>query len=161
MAVLRSRRPIPEDSSSDSTSVIALQMVIIHAISWIPRYYIYEPLANARMNGFKTWDEEEAKRFSQTATSLLFFCSSAFFIYQILSPEEWLYSTAGWYSMSNATYLRPDFKFYYLLYIARFSSDLVSIFFESRKKVCRSSGAPYLGSFFAKCFKSHSYRFFS
>jgi len=110
-------------------------MIIVHAISWIPRYVLYEPLANARMKGYKTWDDEEAKRFSQTATSLLFFCSSAFFIYQILSPEEWLYSTAGWYSMSYNFILRPDFKFYYLLYIARFCSDLVSIFFESRKKV--------------------------
>ena len=118
-------------------TVITMQMMMIHAISWLPRYFIYEPLANARMKGFKTWDDDEAKRFSQTATSLLFFCSSAIFAYRVLSPEEWLYSTSGWYSMSNSTYLQPAFKFYYLLYIARFSSDLISLFFESRKKVRR------------------------
>lgn len=108
-------------------------MILIHTISWIPRYIIY-----ARMKGFKAWDKDEAKRFSQTAMSLLFCGSSSFFVYQILSPEEWLYSTSGWYAMSSnttATVLRPEFKFYYLLYIARFSSDLVSIFFESRKTV--------------------------
>ena len=121
-------------------TVITMQIVIIHVISWLPRYIIYEPLANARMKGFKTWDDDEAKRFSQTATSLLFFCSSAVFAYRVLSPEEWLYSTSGWYSMSNSTYLQPAFKFYYLLYIARFSSDLISLFFESRKKVRRRAG---------------------
>ena len=111
-------------------------IAIVHVISWLPRYIIYEPLANARMKGFKTWDDDEAKRFSQTATSLLFFCSSAVFATRILGPEEWIYSPSSWSFMSNITYVSPSFKFYTLWYISRFSSDLISIFFEKRKKVC-------------------------
>lgn len=114
--------------------VLAVLIAIVHVISWLPRYIIYEPLANARMKGFKTWDDDEAKRFSQTATSLLFFCSSAVFATRILGPEEWIYSPSSWYFMSNITYVSPSFKFYTLWYISRFSSDLISIFFEKRKK---------------------------
>lgn len=106
---------------------------LIHIISWLPRYCVYEPLANARMKGFKTWNDEEARKFSQTATSFLFFSSSAFFAHRVLGPEEWIYSTSGWFSMASTFLIKPDFKFYYLLYVARFLSDLVSIFFESRK----------------------------
>lgn len=110
-------------------------VVMVHAISWLPRWTVYEPLANWRMNGFKTWDASECRKFSQTSTSLLFFCTSAFFVGRILLPKEWLFSRQGWDGLSHSEVIDADFKFYYLLYMARFLSDLISIFFEDRKRV--------------------------
>lgn len=107
---------------------------MVHSLSWLPRWLIYEPLANARMKGFKGWDASECRKFSQTATSLLFFCSSAFFVARILLPKDWLFSREGW-DAANSEVIEADYKFYYLLYIARFLSDMVSIFFEERKTV--------------------------
>jgi len=112
--------------------VLAILIVIVHTVSWLPRYLLWEPLANWRMQGHKTWDHLEAQKFSQTATSLLFFCSSSFFVWRILSPRDWLYSREGWFNTGPLT--DADFRFYYLLYSARFLSDLVSIFFEDRKR---------------------------
>ena len=114
-------------------AVIVMLVAIVHTISWLPRYFLWEPLANWRMHGCKTWDEAEAKRFSQTATSLMFFCSSTFFVSRILSPKDWLYSRQGW--QQTGPLIDPDFRFYYLLYSARFLSEIVSIFFEERKRV--------------------------
>lgn len=121
-----------------SKTVLVILIVIVHAVSWLPRYLLWEPLANWRMQGHKTWDQSEAQKFSQTATSLLFFCSSSFFVWRLLSPRDWLYSRAGWKMMGPLT--DADFRFYYLLYSARFLSDLISIFFEDRKKVRPFSG---------------------
>lgn len=114
--------------------VLAIMVVMVHAISWLPRWTVYEPLANWRMNGFKTWDASECRKFSQTSTSLLFFCTSAFFVGRILLPKEWLFSRQGWDGLSHSEVIDADFKFYYLLYMARFLSDLISIFFEDRKR---------------------------
>ncbi len=107
--------------------------VMVHTVSWLPRFLLWEPLANFRMRGHKSWDQSEAQKFSQTATSLLFFCSSTFFVWRLLSPRDWLYSRAGWHA--TGPLIDADFRFYYLLYSARFISDLVSIFFEDRKQV--------------------------
>ena len=109
-------------------------VVMVHAISWLPRWFIYQPLANSRMKGFKTWDAAECRKFSQTATSLLFFGSSAFFVARILLRKDWLFSRQGWHD-AHTYIVEADYKFYYLLYMARFLSDLVSIFFEDRKTV--------------------------
>jgi hypothetical protein len=64
----------------------------------------------------------------------MFFILSAFFVARILLSKEWLFDRSGWPVPSLQ--IDADYKFYYLLYIARFFSDLVSIFFEDRKKVC-------------------------
>jgi hypothetical protein len=123
--------------------VIAMLVVIIHLVSWLPRFIIYEPLANWRMKGCKGWDQSECRKFSQTATSLLFFSSSAFFIARILLPKDWLFSREGWASLSHSQFIEADLKFYFLLYMARFLSDLISIFFEDRKFVRFFSLYPY------------------
>lgn len=107
--------------------------VFIHCISWGTRWVLWEPLANARMKGFKGWDKAEMQHFSMTATSLLFFTTSALFAARILLSKEWLFSREGW--TQRGPLIDADYKFYYLVYAARFFSDLVSIFFEDRKKV--------------------------
>jgi len=120
-------------TNSASVKVVAMLAAIVHAVSWWPRWLLYEPLASHRMQGHKRWDASECQRFSQTATSLLFFCTSAFFANRVLLSKEWLFSREAWNPRRN--FVEADFKFYYLLYIARFLSDLVSIFFEDRKRV--------------------------
>jgi hypothetical protein len=64
-------------------------------------------------------------------TACLFFTTSGVFANRILLPKPWLFSRAGWAHPSP--YIDADFKFYYLLYSARFLSDSTSLFFESRQ----------------------------
>jgi ceramide synthetase len=93
------------------------------------------------MQGHKGWNRAECRRVSQTCTSLLFFVSSALIAYRVLLQKEWLFSRQGWTIVGEG--IDRDYKLYYLLYAARFFSDLVSIFFEDRKTVslvhCRST----------------------
>eukprot|EP00934_Nitzschia_sp_Nitz4_P005423 Nitzschia sp. Nitz4//scaffold44_size153857//124175//125354//NITZ4_002742-RA/size153857-augustus-gene-0.25-mRNA-1//-1//CDS//3329552220//5413//frame0 len=127
----------PYDTSVDPACagsdwvVILLLGLIIHTVSWLPRWIVYEPLANWRMKGTKHWDAAECHRLSQTATSLLFFTTSASFAIRILLSKDWLFSREGW--TGRGPLIDPDYKLYYLLYAARFFSDLVSLFFEDRK----------------------------
>ena len=92
-----------------------------------------EPLANYRMMGHKSWDEMECKRFSQSFAELNFFAFSAFFAFRILITKDWLFQRSEWPERSYL--IDADYKFYYLLYVARFWSDSVSLFFEVRKAV--------------------------
>jgi TLC domain len=122
--------------------VILVLAVIIHAASWWPRWLVYEPLANWRMEGGSTsrattktataWEREECRRFSMTCTSCLFFTLSAVFANRVLLPKEWLFDRNAW--TVREPNIDADFKFYYLMYAARFVSDLVSLFYESRSR---------------------------
>mmetsp|Transcript_134296 Transcript_134296/g.199858 ORF Transcript_134296/g.199858 Transcript_134296/m.199858 type:complete len:333 (+) Transcript_134296:175-1173(+) len=122
----------PEACAGSDWVVIALLAVIAHAVSWLPRWYIYEPLANFRMKEHKLWNEQEAKRFSQSCTSALFFTLSAFFASCILLPKDWLFERSAW--PERGPLIDADYKFYYLLYAGRFCSDCVSLFYEERKQ---------------------------
>ena len=127
------------DCAGSDWIVILILGVIIHAISWWSRWLVWEPLANLRMKGHKSWTREECQRYSQTCTSAMFFVLSAVFAARILLPKEWLFKREGWTMREHL--IEADYKFYYLVYAARFFSDLVSIFFEDRKKVRKKSQA--------------------
>ena len=113
--------------------VILILGLIVHVVSWGTRWLLWEPFFNFRMKSHKTWSREECQRFSMTCTSFLFFSLSATFAARILLSKEWLFSREGW--TMRGPLIEADYKFYYLLYAARFFSDLVSIHFEDRKKV--------------------------
>jgi hypothetical protein len=122
-----------EECAGSDWMVMLILVVIIHAISWWTRWFLWEPLGNRRMKGHKTWTEHECQKFSQTCTSAMFFFLSAFFASRILLSKDWLFDRHGW--VKRGPLIEADYKFYYLLYASRFVSDLVSIFFEDRKKV--------------------------
>lgn len=85
------------------------------------------------MKDSKLWSQAESYRFSQAATSLLFFTTSAYVAAKILLSKEWLFERKSWTEIGFI--IDADYKFYYLIYASRFFSDLVSLFFEDRKKV--------------------------
>ena len=122
--------------------VLAIMATVFHCFSWLPRWMIYEPLANKRMMGHKGWDRDEARRFSQTCASAQTFFASTFFGLRIMMSKDWLLERSEWAGYFQ--FVDADFKFYYLLYCARFFSDIVSIFFELRKRV-RACGALHSG----------------
>ncbi|KAL3904823.1 MAG: hypothetical protein SGILL_009919 [Bacillariaceae sp.] len=111
--------------------VILILTVIIHTISWGTRWLLWEPLAKYRMQGIKSFTLEEQKRFSMTCTACMNFTLSAVFAYRILGNKPWLLERQDW--TVRQPLIDADFKFYYLLYAARFLSDMVSLLFESRQ----------------------------
>mmetsp|Transcript_40117 Transcript_40117/g.96870 ORF Transcript_40117/g.96870 Transcript_40117/m.96870 type:complete len:369 (+) Transcript_40117:62-1168(+) len=115
--------------------IILILVCIIHCLSWIPRWMVWEPLADAyksQSGKTTTWNKEECRRFSMTVTSCMFFTISAIFGYRVLAHKSWLFDRYAWTERSPA--VETDFKFYYLVYASRFISDSISLFFESRNR---------------------------
>jgi TLC domain len=112
--------------------VIGILMVLTLMVSWGTRWLLFEPFANWRMQGVKHWNKNECQRFSMTCSSCWNFVMSAVFAHRILSDKPWLFVREQW--MELGPYIDADFKFYYLWYAARFLSDIVSLWFESRQR---------------------------
>jgi hypothetical protein len=92
------------------------------------------------MKTHPSWDQDQRQKFSQNMTTASFFCISAFFLYRILANTDWLWIPELWsanlHDDGNAKHvIQADFKLYYLLYLARFCSDSVSMFYDIRRKV--------------------------
>ena len=99
---------------------------IVHVVSWGARWLLYEPFAK--------WQgalKSTAQKFSQAVSQATFHIIMAFFAWKVLGEKIWLWDIEKWNEISY--YIDEDFKFYYLLYASRYSSDLVSIFYEHRK----------------------------
>lgn len=116
--------------------VVSIMSAMIFAVTWWGRWFVWEPIAEMRMAGLKKhFDPSTRKRFGMTMTSILFHSTSAFFVFKILTKTDWLWSARDWSSNIEEGTIETDFKFYYLLYLARYCSDSVSMFFEERRKV--------------------------
>jgi hypothetical protein len=135
-----------ECAGSDWIVVLIMSMVIF-AVTWWGRWFVWEPIAAMRMAGLKKKLDpstiSNTKRFGMTMTSILFHFTSAFFVFKILTKTEWLWSAREWSSNVQEGTIETDFKFYYLLYLARYCSDSVSMFFEERRKVRTAQYAYY------------------
>lgn len=108
---------------------------IVHTVSWSIRWVIFEPYyrhhhhrRTAALNNPK-----DMQNFSQSCAACLFHTVSAYFAYRILSTKAWLYKQDEWFQRSDDDSLAADLKFYYLLYAARYLSDIVSLCFEHRR----------------------------
>lgn len=116
--------------------LLVMMSVTIFVLTWSGRWLIWEPIAEMRMKGLKKqFDPSVKKRFGVTLTSIIVHVCSAFFVFRILTPTEWLYLPRSWGDDIDDEATDADFKFYYLLYLARYCSDSVSILFEDRRKV--------------------------
>jgi hypothetical protein len=88
------------------------------------------------MKGHKSWNTSEKKKFSMTVTSAIFFIIASIAGWSVLYNHAWLWNPPQWSENLFQDYtLDAAFKFHYLLYAARFSSDFVSLFFEERRLV--------------------------
>jgi hypothetical protein len=114
------------------SKVLLILIAVMLAVSWFPRWLLWEPFANRRMKDSPTWTYEECRRFSMTCSSFVFFALSAVFANRILRPKDWLLDRDAW--TQRGPLVDPDLKFFYLMYAARFATDLVNIFFESRSR---------------------------
>lgn len=116
--------------------VVLFLTAIIHVISWTSRWLLWEPLADWRMKGHKSWNTSEKKKFSMACTSAMFFIIASIAGWRVFSVQEWLWDPDRWNeNLYLDRTLDAAFKFHYLLYAARFSSDFLSIFFEERRFV--------------------------
>ncbi|CAJ1961853.1 unnamed protein product [Cylindrotheca closterium] len=115
--------------------LVFMMSVVIFVLTWWGRWFIWEPLADLRISGSKKhFDPSVKKRFGVTLTSIIVHVCSAFFVFRILVPTEWLYKPSCWVDNIDDDTIDADLKFYYLLYLARYCSDSVSILFEERRK---------------------------
>jgi len=120
---------------TNQQTVWVILACIIHVLSWSGRWFIYEPLADARMKGKSpTWDHKACQKFSETMTCNVFFIISASLGCRVIWPKHWSTSSVAWTDNIDDWSLPGDYKFFYILYGARFTSDLISIFFENRPR---------------------------
>lgn len=118
--------------------LIILSMGVL-IVSWLPRWLLYEPLANhLRRTRSLKWTQEKAERFSQSVAACSFHIIMAVFAWSVLKRKDWLYDKGAWVeNLHGDNLIEPDFKFYYLLYAARYVSDLVSMHYEHKTKVSK------------------------
>jgi hypothetical protein len=144
MNVIQSALIFLSNFSLVRSTVLGVLCIAVHLLSWLPRWLIYEPLfLMLRPSQSKLTDQSSRtiQRFSQVLTAASFHILMAFFAWRVLSHKGWLWHVKSWsegfFEEGGATVLRiePDFKFYYLLYAARYISDLISLFFEPSKSV--------------------------
>jgi hypothetical protein len=125
-----------ECAGSDLITLVLLT-AIIHCISWSARWLFYEPFSNWFMKGHKGWGKGISQKLSATCTSALFFTISGCVGWKILRHKHWLFVRPSWtdnITIDGPLLIEADFKFYYLLYAARFTSDIISIFYEQRTR---------------------------
>jgi TLC domain len=106
--------------------ILVMLFVVVHTISWSGRWTVWEPFY--RWHRGTKGSIKDMQNFSQTLTAGLFCSLSAYFGYRVLTPKEWLYNRNEWFQVSH--FMDADFKFYYLLYAARYLSDSVSLCYE-------------------------------
>ena len=112
--------------------ILLLLFLVIHTISWVGRWIFWQPLARiiAKCRSHAI-DAISVERFGLSMTECSFFVLSGFFAFRIISKKPWLYHPLEWnsnlYDDSNYLWLDTDFKFYYLLYLARFISATISV----------------------------------
>lgn len=117
--------------------------LMIHTISWGSRWLIWEPFAkwhlkvpSAPVDATST--NKKIENFSQCINAATFHVLSAFFAWRIMWGENRLWPPDNWDEDGITKLNDLDFKFYYLLYAARYISDLFSLFFEHARSVSQS-----------------------
>jgi hypothetical protein len=117
--------------------VLLFLFAIVHAVSWWPRWFLYEPVAHRFRKNCKGWTLIKAEKFSQAVTAASFHTLMGIFAYLSIHDKAWLWETTKWSQNLEDNRIEPDFKFYYLLYAARYLSDMVSLFYENAKSVSK------------------------
>jgi hypothetical protein len=115
--------------------VLLFLFLVVHAVSWWPRWLFYEPFYNSLRKQQKGWSQVTAEKFSQAVTAASFHIIMAVFAWRIIRDKPWLWDMDKWSQNLHDKTIEPDFKLYYLLYAARYLSDLVSLFYEHPRSV--------------------------
>ena len=121
--------------------ILGALFLLVHGCSWIPRWYIYEPvwyrlrppLSSSSSSSLQT-TTTTAPKFSQSLTAASFHGIMAYLAYQVLQDEPWLYDRHQWVPDDSHT-MSLSFKLYYLLYAVRYTSDLLSLPWEPVRSV--------------------------
>lgn len=115
--------------------VLLIQFLICHALSWWTRWLFWEPAARWFLGQRAT--VKRVQKFSQSTITCLFHITMGFAAWRILSPQDWLWDCRQWsvlilhhQEQADDFTINADLKFYYLLYAARYISDLISLAFE-------------------------------
>ncbi|CAB9528451.1 LAG1 longevity assurance homolog [Seminavis robusta] len=117
--------------------VLLYLFLVVHCCSWFSRWLVWEPFARWRLGVSSNCGDATTKRkienFSQSVNAASFHILSSIFVWRILSQKEWLWSTEAWGDPTALSSIEPDFKFYYLLYAARYISDMLSLYYENKR----------------------------
>jgi len=119
---------------------------VVHAISWGSRWLVFEPFARRSLQANITTttinkkrycsDDATLEKFSQSSNAAVFHLLSSYFAWRIVGQKPWLWSVQEWGNdIQSLNTIDLDFKFYYLLYAARYISDLLSLLFEHTRSV--------------------------
>jgi hypothetical protein len=123
------------------STVLFLLVIAVHVVSWWPRWFAYEPLAKRFRRNHSEFTQAKAEKFSHQITAAKFHILMGLFAWNVLREKEWLWQTEKWSEDGQRnTSVEPDFKFYYLLYAARYTSDLISLCYEHSRSVSVPEG---------------------
>ena len=136
------------------TVLLAMSLGML-LLSWVPRWYLYEPLfhyyyhhhqsrrlepATTTTTTSNHTDEQAitAQKFSQSVAAASFHIGMGILAYKVLRHKPWMWQMDEWYPAATTRahlLVEVDVKAYYLLYAARYISDAVSLCFEHMRSV--------------------------
>lgn len=118
-------------------------------VSWVPRWFLYEPLfhyhhrrrAKQNQSSIAACSNDEqiisAQKFSQSLAAASFHIGMSILAYRVLRHKPWVWQMNEWKSPHRV--VEMDVKAYYLLYAARYMSDAISLCFEHVRSVSCAS----------------------
>ena len=121
-----------EECAGTDWIVIFILFLMVHAVSWLTRWLVWEPSANWLARKNPAFDVTASRKISMCMTAALFHSLSGMFVLIIIGERSWLRDPVQWRVVVST--IDPAFKFYYLLYAARFISDMISLPFEERPR---------------------------
>ena len=117
-------------------------------ISWVPRWIIFEPLANRLRQSYPHWKKSTAEKFSQSLAAGSIHIVMGILAWNVLKTKDWLWDVEQWNQTTvsavtgDKAMIDVKFKLYYLLYAARYISDGISLCFEHARSVSVSDVLP-------------------
>ena len=127
------RQPIFEDHAD--FLVFLLMSLGLFIINWGLRLAVVEPMAAFFLG--KRSSRAKVQKFAQSSLEMLFYGAFTVFGSLVVPNQEWFWPSKHWwidFNTGKTLFMTDALKAYYLLYAARYSQGMVSVFIEHKRK---------------------------
>ncbi len=130
---VRIRGPIFEGHAD--VLVFLLMSLGLFLLNWGLRLAVVEPMAGFFLG--KRSSRAKVQKFAQSSLEMVFYGAFTVFGLLVVPNQEWFWPSKHWwadFTTGKTLFMTDTLKAYYLLYAARYSQGMVSVFIEHKRK---------------------------
>ena len=104
-------------------------------LNWGLRLAVVEPMAGFLLG--KRSSRAKVQKFAQSSLEMVFYGAFTVFGLLVVPNQEWFWPSKHWwadFTTGKTLFMTDTLKAYYLLYAARYSQGMVSVFIEHKRK---------------------------